>query len=143
MYVPRKVELILDCTLDIMTSSAKVGSRIEPKYLEADYWELLLQVLSTVSGDSDFLHAIVSRHNVLTLVSALSEKPSADAWRKAVPVLTILLPACIRRIGASQIDAVNACFRDLIKVMAHVDLASMVETCTRMWEAVCLSLIHL
>lgn len=137
MYVPRKVELILDCTLDIMTSSAKVGPRIEPKYLEADYWELLLQVLSTVSGDSDFLHAIVSRHNVLTLVSALSEEPSADAWRKAVPVLTILLPACIRRIGASQIDAVNACFRDLIKVMAHVDLASMVETCTHMWEAVC------
>lgn len=137
MYVPRKVELILDCTLDIMTSSAKSGSRIGPKFHEAAYWELLLQVLSTVSGDSDFLHAIVSRHNVLTLVSALSEEPSAKAWRIAVPVLTILLPACIRRIGASQIDAVNACFRDLIKVMAHADLASMVETCAHMWEAIC------
>lgn len=45
MYVPRKVELILDCTLDIMTSSAKAGSRVEPKYLEADYWELLLSLI--------------------------------------------------------------------------------------------------
>ena len=137
MYIPRKVELVLDCALDIMTSSAKSASKIGPKYLEVAYWELLVHVLTTVSDDSEFLHALVSRHNVLILVAALSEEPRAEAWEKAVPALTMLLPVSIRRIGASQIDAVNACFRDLIKVMAHVRIPSMIETCTHMWEAIC------
>lgn len=137
LYVPRKVELVLDCTLDIMISSAKSVSKIGPKYLDVDYWDLLVHVLTTVSGDTEFLHALVTRHNVLILVSALSEDPKSEAWSKALSALTVLLPVTIRRIGASQIDAVNACFRDLIKVTAHVHIPGMIDPCTRMWEAIC------
>lgn len=138
VYVPRKLELLLDCTLDLMATSAKHGKG-EQHFMNAEYWGLLAEMVQSTANDGDFLHAIVSRHNILALVAtvaASTSDASKDMWVCAAHALAVLIPASILRTGATHIDAVNACFRDLMHVIPAVCEPRTLDVHRHLWTAI-------
>lgn len=121
VYVPKKAELLLDCALDLVLGSAKPGrghTRLA-HHLDPAYWHLLAALVGALPAPTraEQLHAMVSKHNLFVLVSAVLQARDGVVWAAAVPVLEQLLPTAIRRVAASQVEVVNACFRELLEAL--------------------------
>ncbi|WFD23158.1 hypothetical protein MEQU1_001844 [Malassezia equina] len=137
VYVPKKAELLLDCTLELVLASTRAPSTEEvPKFIDGTYWAFLGGLLASNLLHEEHMHSAVAKHNVFALVAALRPQLSSDLWQDVCPVLTALLPAAIRRIGAGQIDTVNACFRDLWQAMPTVSEPRHWAATRRLWDAV-------
>ena len=108
LYVLQKAELLLDCSLEIMTRSLKAkGSqgRVRP-YLDPMYWTLVSELLDTVDPDA-VVRALVNKYNMFQIAGALFQECCEPAtWQAAAKPLCVLLVASIRRSGAAHIELV-------------------------------------
>ncbi|CCU97761.1 unnamed protein product [Malassezia sympodialis ATCC 42132] len=139
VYVPKKAELLLDCALELVLASTRTPhSESTPKFLDSAYWAFLGTLLASAHLDEEHLHSAVAKHNVFALVAALGPRISSDLWHDVCPVLTVVLPVAIRRIGAGQVDTVNACFRDLLQAMPTVSEPRHWPATRRLWDAICM-----
>ncbi|WFD26752.1 hypothetical protein MNAN1_001739 [Malassezia nana] len=138
VYVPKKAELLLDCALELVLASTRTQrSTGTPPFINRDYWAFLHTLLDSAHLDEESVHSAVARHPIFTLVAALCPHVTPDLWDDAGYVLAILLPAAIRRVGASQIDTVNACIRDLFHAMPAVWEPRHVSVTQHLWDTVC------
>lgn len=131
LYVLQKAELLLDCSLEIMTRSLKAkGSqgRVRP-YLDPMYWTLVSELLDAVDPDA-VVRALVNKYNMFQIAGALFQECCEPAtWKAAAKPLCVLLVASIRRSGAAHIELVNACLHDLIRAIPRICDAERLE-CT-------------
>lgn len=138
VYVPKKAELLLDCALELVLASTRAPCPSStPKFLDDAYWAFLGALLASARLEEEQLHGTVAKHNIFALVAALGPRVSSDLWNDVCPVLTEILPVAIRRIGAGQIDTVNACFRDLLQAMPTVSEPRHWLATRRLWHAMC------
>ncbi|WFD19545.1 hypothetical protein MCAP1_001777 [Malassezia caprae] len=138
VYVPKKAELLLDCALELVLASTRAPRPAStPKFLEGAYWAFLSALLASARLDEEHLHSAVAKHNVFALVAALGPRVSSDLWHDVCPVLSVILPVAIRRIGAGQIDTVNACFKDLLQAMPTVSERRHWPATRRLWDTLC------
>ncbi|WFD41939.1 hypothetical protein MPSI1_000576 [Malassezia psittaci] len=127
MYIPQRRELLLDATLESLSNSRK-ANKGHQYLLDPRYWNFLQLLLH--DEPYKLLHNLAGKYSFLQLASSVFESFDPELWKAMTPVMAQLLRANVRRYGALQIDAVNAVFVDLFRVIPHVyGEQSLSDTC--------------
>ncbi|WFC97850.1 hypothetical protein MYAM1_000570 [Malassezia yamatoensis] len=138
MYIPQKRELLLDATLEILSNSRK-AKKGHQNLLDPRYWGFLQLLLH--DEPYELLHSLAGKYPFLQLASSVFENFDPELWKAMTPVIAQLLRANIRRYGTMQIDAVNAVFVDLFRVIPHIhgeqslsDTCEVIEAMLEYWR---------